>query len=270
MAELLVELFSEEIPARMQARAADDLKRLVTDALKAANLAFGSAAAYATPRRLALVVDGLPTQQPDATEEKKGPKQGAPAQAVEGFMKANGLASLDEAELRETDKGAFYFLVRRIAGRPTAEVLPEILSKSFAELPWPKSMRWAYDSQRWVRPLHGIVALFDGEPLEGSFTMGEGRAVPFGNTTQGHRFLAPDIFPVSTFADYRDRLRAAKVILDPAERRDIIAQQAAALAKGAGVTVKDDAGLLDEVAGLVEWPQVLMGRIGEAFMDLPG
>src|SRR5690606_2835955 len=136
------------------------------------------------------------------------------------------------------DKGAFYFLVRRIAGRPTAEVLPEILSKSFAELPWPKSMRWAYDSQRWVRPLHGIVAVFDGKPLEGSFTMGEGRAVAFGDATKGHRFLAPDPFSVSSFADYRDRLRKAKVVLDPAERRDMIAQQAAALAKSAGVTAK--------------------------------
>jgi len=269
MAELLVELFSEEIPARMQARGADDLKRLVTDALKAANLTFNSSAAYATPRRLALMVEGLPTQQPDVTEEKKGPKQGAPSQAVEGFMKANGLASLDEAELRETDKGAFYFLVRRIAGRPTAEVLPELLAKAFAELPWPKSMRWAYDSQRWVRPLHGIVAVFDGKALPGSVTMGDERGIAFGNRTQGHRFLAPDAFGVSSFADYRDGLRAAKVILDPAERREIIEGQAAALAKQAGLTVKDDAGLLDEVTGLVEWPQVLMGRIGAAFMDLP-
>ncbi|GAB4369057.1 MAG: glycine--tRNA ligase subunit beta [Kiloniellaceae bacterium] len=271
MAELLVELFSEEIPARMQARAADDLKRLVTDALKAANLSFDSAAAYATPRRLALVVDGLPTQQPDVTEEKKGPKYGAPAQAIQGFMKANGIKSLDkEAELRETDKGPFYFVVRKRAGRPTAEVLPEILSKVFAELPWPKSMRWADDTQRWVRPLHGILAVFDGQPLQGSFVMGEGRAVPFGKTTQGHRFLAPDAFAVSGFADYKQKLAAAKVMLDPAERRKTIAEQAAALATQAGVTVKDDPGLLDEVTGLVEWPQVLMGRIGETFMDLPG
>lgn len=271
MAELLVELFSEEIPARMQARAADDLKRLVTDALKAANLSFDAAQAYATPRRLALAVGGLPTQQPDVTEEKKGPKYGAPAQAVQGFMKANGIKSLDkEAELRETDKGPFYFIVRKVAGRPSAEVLAEILSKTFAELPWPKSMRWAGDSQRWVRPLHGIVAVFDGKPLTGAFAMGEERAITFGNATQGHRFLAPDAFTVTSFADYRDKLLKAKVVLDPAERRATIAGQAAALAKGAGVTVKDDAGLLDEVTGLVEWPQVLMGRIGETFMDLPG
>jgi glycyl-tRNA synthetase beta chain len=270
MAELLVELFSEEIPARMQARATDDLKRLVTDALKAANLSFDSAQAYATPRRLALVVDGLPTQQPDVVEEKKGPKQGAPAQAVEGFMKANGLASLDEAELRETDKGPFYFVVRKIAGRATAAVLPELLAKAIAELPWPKSMRWASDSQRWVRPLHGIVAVFDGLALKGGLAMGEGRQVPFGAQSRGHRFLAPAAFDIIAFDDYRVKLHGAKVMLDPVERRALIAQQAAALARAAGVTVKDDAGLLDEVTGLVEWPQVLMGRIDDAFMDLPG
>ena len=270
MAEFLVELFSEEIPARMQARAADDLKRLITDAMKAANLTFDTAQAYATPRRLALVVIGLPAQQPDVTEEKKGPKYGAPAKAVQGFMKANGIKSLDqEAELRETDKGSFYFVVRKIAGRPTAEVLSEILAKACAELPWPKSMRWADDSQRWVRPLHGIVAVFDGVALKGSFAMADARQVPFGSATCGHRFLAPEPLEVIGFADYRVKLEGAKVMLDPAERRDVIAKQAALLAERAGVTVKDDPGLLDEVTGLVEWPQVLMGRIDAQFMDVP-
>jgi glycyl-tRNA synthetase beta chain len=271
MAELLVEIFSEEVPARMQARAAAELKRLVTDGLKAANLTFDSAEAFATPRRLALVVEGLPAQQPDLTEEKKGPKYGASAKAVQGFMKANGIKSLDkEAELRETDKGPFYFVVRHVAGRASAEVLPEILTKALGDLPWPKSMRWADDTQRWVRPLHGIVAIFDGKALKGGFAMGEGREVPFGASTAGHRFLAPEPFETTGFADYRKKLAAAKVMLDPAERREVIAGQAAALAKGAGVTVKDDGGLLDEVTGLVEWPQVLIGQIGEAFMDLPG
>ena len=269
MAELLVELFSEEIPARMQARAAEDLKRLVTQGLKEANLAFDSAAAYATPRRLALVVDGLPQQQPDLSEEKKGPKVGAPEQALNGFMKANGLDSIDQAEVRETPKGNFYFAVRHVAGRSSAEVLPEVLSKAFGDLPWPKSMRWGSDSRRWVRPLHGILAIFDGKALEGSFAMAEGRALAFGNKATGHRFLAPEPFEVSGFADYRGRLRAAKVILDPAERRGIIAEQCNELAGVAGVSLKDDPGLLDEVTGLVEWPQVLMGRIDEGFMDLP-
>jgi glycyl-tRNA synthetase beta chain len=269
MAELLVELFSEEIPARMQARAADDLKRLVCDGLKAANLSFDGARAFATPRRLALAVDGLPAQQPDLVEEKKGPKQGAPAQAIEGFMKANGLQSLDAAELRETDKGAFYFLVRKVAGRPTAEVLPDLVAAAIAGLPWPKSMRWADDSQRWVRPLHGIVAVFDGKALPGGLAMGEGRRIPFGASTRGHRFLAPETFKVAGFDGYRDKLRGAQVILDSAERREIIAQQAAALAREAGIAVKEDPSLLDEVTGLVEWPQVLMGRIDAAYMDLP-
>lgn len=269
MAELLVELFSEEIPARMQARAAEDLKRLVTDGLKAANLTFVSAAAYATPRRLALVVEGLPAQQPDLSEEKKGPKVGAPEQAVQGFLKANGFASLDDAEVRETPKGSFYFAVRQIAGRPSDAVLPEVLSKAFADLPWPKSMRWADDSQRWVRPLHHILAVFDGKALSGGLDMGEGRRVDFGNATLGHRFLAPDRFAVTGFADYRDKLLQAKVVLDPAERRASIAQQAADLTTGESVILKDDPALLDEVTGLVEWPQVLMGRIDEGFMDLP-
>jgi glycyl-tRNA synthetase beta chain len=271
MAELLIELFSEEIPARMQARAADDLKRLVTESLKTANLAFDSAEAFATPRRLTLVVDGLPLQQPDLTEEKKGPKYGAPAQAIQGFMKANGIKSLDtEAELRETDKGPFYFVVREIKGRASAEVLSEILAEIFTSLPWPKSMRWAGDSQRWVRPLHGILAVFDGRPLTGALTMGEGRQIAFGDTTRGHRFLAPDAFEVTGFADYREKLRAARVMLDPAERGATIAQQAEALARNAKLKMKDDLGLLDEVTGLVEWPQVLIGRIDASFMDLPG
>ncbi len=269
MAELLVELFSEEIPARMQARAAEDLKRLVTEGLKAANLTFESARAYATPRRLALVVDGLPAQQPDLSEEKKGPKVGAPEQAVQGFLKANGFASLDQAEVRETPKGSFYFAVRHVAGRPSDAVLPEVLSKAFADLPWPKSMRWGDDSQRWVRPLHHILAVFDGEALAGGFDMGEGRRIDFSDSTLGHRFLAPDPFAVTGFADYRDRLLQANVLLDPAERRAIIARQAAELTAGAGVTLKDDPALLDEVTGLVEWPQVLMGRIDGGFMDLP-
>ena len=145
-----------------------------------------------------------------------------------------------------------------------------MLAKAFGDLPWPKSMRWADDSQRWVRPLHSILVLFDGEALAGSFAMAEGRAVAFGETTAGHRFLAPQRFTVISFADYRDKLRAGKVVMDAAERRDMIAEQAAVLAKEAGVTMKDDPGLLDEVAGLVEWPQVLMGRIDEAFMTLPG
>ena len=271
MAELLLELLSEEIPARMQARAAEDLKRLVTGKLEEGRLDFGSAEAFATPRRLTLVVDGLPTQQPDLSEERKGPRVGAPEQALQGFMKANALSSIDQAEVREVKGARFYFAVRQVAGRPSVEVLPAAIAGALTAFPWPKSMRWAGDKFRWVRPLHAVLALFDGAPLDfadqaGSFTS----MVALGQTeTRGHRFLAPDPIAVSNYADYRKKLKQAKVILDPAEREAIIRREAGKLTKKAGLTVKEDPALFGEVAGLVEWPVVLMGRIDEAFMDLP-
>ena len=268
MPELLLELLSEEIPARMQARAAAELKRLVTGKLKEAGLEFSDARAYVTPRRLALVVEGLPDRQPDITEEKKGPKVGAPEQATAGFMKANGLASLDEAEVRETEKGRFYFAVRHVEGRATAEVLPGLIDAALRALTWPKSMRWAEGEFRWVRPLHSIVAVFDGTAFDGAFDVGAA-AVPIGGATAGHRFVAPGPIKVSSFGDYEAKLRQASVILDREERRAVIANQAAALAKAEGLSVKEDPALLDEVAGLVEWPEVLMGSIDAAYMDLP-
>ncbi len=269
MAELLLELLSEEIPARMQARGAEELKRLVTEKLKANGLDFTEAHAYATPRRLALVVDGLPEKQPDMTEEKKGPKVGAPEQAIQGFLKANGVTSIDQIEQRETEKGTFYFAVRHVAGRATAEVLPELTEQSVMALSWPKSMRWGKGAFRWVRPLHSIVAVFGGQAFSGTFEAGDGTTIEVGSRTAGHPLLAPDYFEVACFADYEKQLRNAHVILDAAERRAIIEEQAAGLAEAAGLSVKDDQGLLDEVAGLVEWPVVLMGRIDEAYMDLP-
>ncbi len=269
MAELLLELLSEEIPARMQARAAEELKRLVTDGLKGAGLDYGDARPYVTPRRLALVVDGLPEKQPDVTEERKGPKVGAPEKALQGFMKANGLESVDQAEVRTTDKGQFYFAVRHVQGRPTAEVLPDLVEQAIRSLSWPKSMCWAEGNFRWVRPLHAILAVFAGKPFGGCFETGGGTEVKVGDRTQGHRFLAPAPFQVSCFADYEAKLRAAKVVLDREERKAIIAQQSAKLVKAEGLSVKDDPALLDEVAGLVEWPVVLIGAIDEAFMDLP-
>ena len=262
MAELLLELLSEEIPARMQARAAEDLRRLVTEKLKEAGLAYTEARAFATPRRLALVADGLPEKQPDVTAEKKGPKVGAPEQALQGFMKANGLASIDEAEVRETDKGEFYFAVKHIQGRPAAEVLPGIVEPAIGALAWPKSMKWLPGSDlRWVRPLHNLLCVFDGQVVnvvlgkiwsrvdeidaEGSESAGYLRYA-FGITnetvnsqTVGHRFLAPERFEVSSFADYEKKLRKAHVVLDREERKTIIAQQAAKLAKTAELTVKN-------------------------------
>ena len=270
MAELLLELLSEEIPARMQARAADDLKRLVADGLKAAGLDFTKAEAFATPRRLALVVDGLPASQPDLRDEKKGPRVGSPDKAIEGFLKGAGLTSIDQAEKRATDKGEFYFAVVEKKGGKTADVLPGVILATMNALPWPKSMKWGDGAFGWVRPLQGVLALFDGKPLKGEVVLGgKMAAIPFGDRTIGHRFHAPQSFAVTSFADYREKLRKACVILDAEERKAIIKDNAASLAKAEGLSVRDDIGLLDEVAGLVEWPVAYVGRIDEAFMDVP-
>ncbi len=265
MAELLLELFSEEIPARMQKRASEDLKKLVADGLKAASLEFSSADAYVTPRRLALVVDGLPERQPDVSEEKRGPRTDAPEKAVEGFLRGNGL-TLEQCEKRATDKGEFWYAVTESKGRATAEVLPGVLGDAVSALHWQKSMRWGTGSMRWVRSLQRVLCLFDETVLQ--LTIGDGIAA--GNLTSGHRFHAGEPFQVRNFADYRDKLRAAHVILDAAERRDIIAGGAAALAQAEGLTVQDDPALLDEVSGLVEWPVPLIGTIDAPFMEVPG
>jgi glycyl-tRNA synthetase beta chain len=268
MPELLLELFSEEIPARMQARAAEDLKRLVTGKLAEAGLQFTRAESYVTPRRLALAVDGLPERQPDVDEEKKGPRVGAPDQAVQGFLKASGLASLDQCEKRTVGKAEFWFAVVHRKGQATAALLPDLLIPAIAAVPWPKSMRWAANRFAWVRPLHGIVCLFGGHAIAGALELQPGE-VAFGAATRGHRFLAPAPFAVTGFEDYRAKLRNAYVILDPAERREMVRRDAEKLASLEGLSIKDDPGLLDEVVGLVEFPVVLMGRIDPAFMDLP-
>ena len=268
MAEFLIELFSEEIPARMQARAADDLKRLVTEGLKAAGLAFDKAEAFATPRRLALVVDGLPERQPDLREERRGPRADAPEKAIQGFLASAGLSSADQCVKRETDKGTFLFAVVEKKGQATAGVLPGLIQQALAAFPWPKSMRWGNTGFRWVRPLHSVLAVFAGRHLEGGIDL-QGARLPFADTACGHRFLAPAPFGVSGFADYKRTLEGAKVLLDPAERRSRIGAGLDAVAKSQGLKVKRDPGLLDEVTGLVEWPVVLLGRIDPAFMDLP-
>lgn len=263
MAELLLEILSEEIPARMQARAAEDLKRLVTGGLEEAGLEFDSARAFATPRRLALVVDGLPAKTPDISEERRGPRADAPGRAVEGFLRGNGITR-DQAEIRETGKGSFYFAVIEKKGAKSVDLLPEILAKAIDALPWPKSMRWADRPERWVRPIHGLLCLLDGRKV--SLARGE---IESGNKTAGHRFLAPKPFAVKNFDDYVAKLRDAKVVLDAAERREIILKDAAELADEAGLRLKDDPGLANEVAGLVEWPVTYMGGIDDEFMDLP-
>ncbi len=267
MAELLLELLSEEIPARMQARAADDLKRVAGDGLKAAGLAFDRIEIYVTPRRLALVVVGLPTQQSDVEEEKRGPRIDAPEQAVQGFLRANGV-TLDQCEKRKTEKGEFWFTVVRQKGRTTAAVLAERAPDWIRGISWPKSMRWARNTFTYVRPLHSVLCVFDGKTIDGKLDLG-GASVTFGSSTVGHRFLAPEPFAVKDFADYKKQLTKAKVVLDAAERRAIIERDATALAQAHGLAFAMDEGLLNEVAGLVEWPVVLMGSIDKAFMDLP-
>jgi glycyl-tRNA synthetase beta chain len=268
MAELLLELLSEEIPARMQARAAEDLKRLVTDKLKDAGLAFTRADSFVTPRRLTLVVDGLPEKQPDQTEERKGPRVGAPEPAVAGFLKAAGLSSLDQCEKRTVGKAEFWFAVAQRKGQETAAVLAGLLTDAASALPWPKSMRWGTYRRAWVRPLQRIVCLLDGKQVAGAFDLG-GTAVPFGDTTVGHRFLSEGPFAVTGAADYQAKLRQYLVVLDPAERRAIIKCETERLAAAEGLRVRDDPGLLDEVTGLVEWPVALIGSIDAAFMAVP-
>lgn len=267
MAELLLELLSEEIPARMQARAADDLKRVAGDGLKAAGLAFDRIEIYVTPRRLALVVVGLPTQQSDVEEEKRGPRIDAPEQAVQGFLRANGV-TLDQCEKRKTEKGEFWFTVVRQKGRTTAAVLAERAPDWIRGISWSKSMRWARNTFTYVRPLHSVLCVFDGKTIDGKLDLG-GASVTFGSSTVGHRFLAPEPFAVKDFADYKKQLTKAKVVLDAAERRAIVERDATALAQAHGLAFAMDEGLLNEVAGLVEWPVVLMGSIDKAFMDLP-
>ncbi len=268
MAELLFELRSEEIPAGMQARAAAELERLVTAGLAEAGLAFTHSQAFATPRRLALVVDGIPRRQPDRVEERRGPRIDAPEKAIQGFLRAVGLDSVDQCDRRETERGTFLFHVVEIEGRPTAEVLPELLVSAVAKLHWPKSMRWGRTRFRWVRPLHGVLAVFAGRPLKGGLDLG-GEVLTFTNRTAGHRFLAPRSFAVRGFADYRRKLRERKVILDAADRRVRIERELRRKAATQGMRPKDDPALIDEVAGLVEWPVVLLGEIESEFMALP-
>ncbi|HKF64232.1 MAG TPA: glycine--tRNA ligase subunit beta [Dongiaceae bacterium] len=272
MGEFLLELLSEEIPARMQTRASDDLRRLVSDKLTEAGLGHGKAEAYATPRRLALRLEGLPAQQPDREIEVKGPRVGAPETVLLAFLKARGLASIEACEQRESGRGAFWFYVERVAGRPAPAVLADLLPQVIASFPWPKSMRWAHDRVTWVRPLRNIVAVFDGDLVSFEIDLGapnRPHRMASRQETFGHRFLGPQSLVVSNFQTYKARLAVRQVMLDPAERRHTIRKNAERLARTESLSLTADEALLDEVVGLVEWPVVLMGRIDAGFMDLP-
>jgi glycyl-tRNA synthetase beta chain len=275
MPDLLLELFSEEIPARMQERASGDLWRLVTEALRERGLPYEGAASFATPRRLALHICGLPPRQPDRREEKKGPRVGAPEAAIAGFLKSAGLKSLADAKIqRDSKKGEFYVAVIFEKGRETIEVLAEILPAVIKSFPWPKSMRWGEASAqtgslRWVRPLHAILATFGPETEQTEVVPFDVDGVRSGNVTFGHRFMAPGAIRVRRFEDYIAELKKAKVVLDPARRRDIILYDARNLAMAQGLKLIEDEALLHEVAGLVEWPVVLTGEFDKAFLDIP-
>ena len=274
MPDLLLELFSEEIPARMQARAAEDLRKLVTDRLVGAGLVYEGAKAFVTPRRLALAVHGVPARQADLREEKKGPRVGAPENAIAGFLKAAGLKSIKEAKVQPDKKGDFYIAVIEKPGRAAIEVIGEILADVVKSFPWPKSMRWGARSKEpgaltWVRPLHSILATFGPETEEPDIVPFSVDGIAAGNETRGHRFLAPAAFKVRRLEDYLHKLDKAKVVLDPQRRRDIILTEAKQLAFAQGLELIEDEGLLAEVAGLVEWPVVLMGSFEPGFLRIP-
>jgi len=276
MPDLLLELFSEEIPARMQAKAADDLRRMVTDRLVAEGLVYEGAKAFATPRRLALTVHGIPARQSDLKEERRGPRVGGPEAAIAGFLKATGLASIDEAKIqRDPKKGDFYIALIEKPGRATLDVLADMLPVIIRTFPWPKSMRWGARSAKpgslqWVRPLHSIVATFGMETEEPDVVNFSVDGIKAGQTTFGHRFMAPAAISVRRFEDYETKLQAAKVVLDPEGRKDIILAEAKTLAQAQNLELVEDQVLLDEVAGLVEWPVVLMGSFDRQFLSIPG
>jgi glycyl-tRNA synthetase beta chain len=265
MADLLLELFSEEIPARMQARAAEDLKTLVTEALRESGLAFREAHAESGPRRLVLLVEGLPARSADVREERKGPRVGAPEKAIEGFLRAAGVASLDACETRDDGKGAFYVAVTEKPGQPAADIVARVAPDAIRKFPWPKSMRWGAARLRWVRPLHSILCLLDGKVAP--FAV---EGVESGGLTYGHRrFAGAEGIAVTGFADYGARLRAANVVVARAERIRAIAEQAERLAAGEGLALVADDALVEENAGLAEWPVVLAGAFDESFLDVP-
>jgi glycyl-tRNA synthetase beta chain len=268
MPDLLIELFSEEIPARMQRRAAEDLKARMTDALVEAGLTYAGAAVFSTPRRLTLTVQGLPKESPTVTEERKGPRTDAPEKAIEGFLRGAGV-SREDLEEREEKKGKVFFAKITKPGRPADVIVAELLEDVIRNFPWPKSMRWGTGTLRWVRPLHSILCILTDDAGEAQVVEMEVDGIKASDTTEGHRFMGPDRFAVTSFEDYEAKLKRAHVILDAEARAAQIWQEATNLAFASGLEVVEDPGLLAEVSGLVEWPVTLMGEIGEEFLGLP-
>jgi len=269
MPDLLLELYSEEIPARMQAVAQENLRKLVTDKLVDAGLTYEGAKAFSTPRRLALAVQGLLARAPDLREEKKGPRVGAPDGAIQGFLKSAGLKSIGEAKVQQDKKGDFYVALIEKKGRPAAEVIAEIVPQVVRAFPWPKSMRWGTGALNWVRPLHSIVCTFGPETEEPEIVRFEIAGIPSGDVTHGHPVLAPGPIKVRRLDDYLQKLAKAKVVPDRERRKATILADAKNLALAQGLELVEDEGLLDENAGLVEWPVVLVGEFDQSYLDLP-
>ncbi|MBU1176481.1 MAG: glycine--tRNA ligase subunit beta, partial [Alphaproteobacteria bacterium] len=265
MPELLLELLSEEIPARMQQRAADDLKRLVTEGLAAEGLTFGRAMAFATPRRLSLMVADVPAMSPAVSDERKGPRVGAPEKAIEGFLRGAGLERIEQAEIiSDPKKGDFYVARTERAGRPAGDIVAAVVPEVAGRFPWPKSMRWGSHDFAWVRPLHSIVCLFDGKVVPFEIA-----GIASGDQTRGHRFHGGEPFSVTSFEDYGIKLKDRKVLLPSSERAAAILEQAEAIAAEAGLDLVADEALALENAGLTEWPTVLMGTFDEDFLAVP-
>jgi glycyl-tRNA synthetase beta chain len=270
MAEFLLELFSEEIPARMQVKAAEDLKDLVTKGLTEKGLTFTKAEAHSTPRRITLVVDGLPEQQPDTMTDKRGPRVDAPDQALQGFLKSINQKNFDKCVKEESPKGTFWFYRENVKGQPTAKVLSSVTEDALNKIVWPKSMRWKASTRQWVRPLHSIVALFKGDVVAFDFTLGGNeKPVTAAKSTEGHRFLSKGKITVSDFADYKEKLKKAHVLLDRIDRKAIISEQAQKLANKEGLKIREDEGLIEEIVGLVEWPVPLVGTFEKEYLDVP-
>ena len=263
MPELLLEILSEEIPARMQENATEDLKRIVVKGLNDIGLDFVSANSYVTPRRIAVVVDGLPNNTPEVSEERRGPRVGAPKKAIDGFVGGLGL-TLNDLEKRKTEKGEFYFAVLSKTGQKTVVLLKGLLEEAISKVPWPKSMRWASNTERWVRPIHSLICIFDGNVIPVSYG-----SCTADRKTSAHRFLTNALVEVADFADYKKTLETGYVLIDPKDRRSKILGEIEILATKEQLTLLEDQALLDEVVGLVEWPIALMGHMDEAFLEIP-
>lgn len=295
MAEFLLELFSEEIPARMQAKAAADLKDLITKGLADNGLEFTKAEAHSTPRRITVVVDGLPLENNPPPIDKKGPRIDAPEQALNGFLKSIGQTDFSKCVQEESPKGTFWYYREDVKGQATELVLRTVLENTLISFKWPKSMHWSCNGFSWVRPLKKILALFEGKPLTGGLGLGTRESngmnfhfysdneaiknkekydlgldvLAYGALVEGHRFLSPEPFEVKDFADYQDKLKKAHVILAREDRKKIIAEEAQKLAKAENLQVNDNEGLLEEIVGLVEWPVPLLGTFEKEFLDVP-